>query len=135
MSHWQGANRQRQQTILTLTGKQRRHLRGLAHDRKPVVTIGSRGLSDRVVTEIEDALHHHELLKIKLPALPGQERRALLTAGLSQRMLSRWERLRIVQHHQGDPEDFSPATTTELWGVSTQVLGDVLDRFYRVRQQ
>lgn len=59
---------------MTITGKQKRYLRGLSHGRKPVVTIGGKGLSDSVTAEIEEALIHHELLKIKLPAMPKQER-------------------------------------------------------------
>jgi len=63
---------------LTITGKQKRYLRGLSHDRKPVVIIGAKGLSESVAAEIEEALSHHELLKIKLPTLPRQERNQLL---------------------------------------------------------
>jgi len=65
-------------TTLTINGKRKRYLRGLSHDRKPVVTIGGKGLSESVSAEIEEALSFHELLKIKLPALPRQERDQLL---------------------------------------------------------
>ncbi len=51
---------------MSLSGKQRRHLRGLAHHRKPVVTLGAAGLTDAVLEEIVTALAHHELLKIKV---------------------------------------------------------------------
>ena len=43
-----------------------------------MVSIGGKGLSDSVAAEIEEALSHHELLKIKLPALPRPERDRLL---------------------------------------------------------
>ncbi len=36
---------------------------------KPVVMIGQNGLSENVQNEIEIALRHHELLKIRIPAL------------------------------------------------------------------
>ena len=65
---------------MNISGKQKRYLRGLSHDRKPVVTVGGKGVSDGVAAEIEAALAHHELLKIKLPALPRQERDRLLSA-------------------------------------------------------
>ena len=49
-----------------LTGKQRRFLRALAHDKKPVVQIGQAGLTDSVNEAIRQALQTHELIKIKL---------------------------------------------------------------------
>ena len=63
---------------MTINGKQKRYLRGLSHELKSVVTIGGKGLSESVSAEIEEALSHHELLKIKLPALPRQARDQLL---------------------------------------------------------
>ncbi|MGM0552461.1 MAG: ribosome assembly RNA-binding protein YhbY [Pseudomonadota bacterium] len=51
---------------MDLTDAQRRHLRNLAHPRKPVVTIGRNGLTDAVLAELEQALAHHELVKIKV---------------------------------------------------------------------
>lgn len=51
---------------VNLTDAQRRHLRSLAHPRKPIVTIGRNGLTDAVVKELEQALAHHELVKIKV---------------------------------------------------------------------
>ncbi|WP_019626323.1 ribosome assembly RNA-binding protein YhbY [Thioalkalivibrio sp. ALJT] len=51
---------------MNLTDVQRRHLRSLAHPRKPIVTIGRNGLTDAVLAELEKALDHHELVKIKV---------------------------------------------------------------------
>ena len=51
---------------MSLTNRQLRHLRGLTHHLKPVVMVGDKGLSENVRTEIETALNHHELIKIKL---------------------------------------------------------------------
>lgn len=53
---------------MRLSNPQKRHLRGLCHDLKPVVTVADRGLIDTVLAEIEQALDHHELIKIKLRA-------------------------------------------------------------------
>ena len=49
-----------------LTGKQRRHLRALAHELKPIVQVGKGGIDDGVVAAVEQALVDHELVKIKL---------------------------------------------------------------------
>lgn len=65
---------------MTMTGKQKRHLRALAHDLKAVVSVGGKGLSDAVLAEIDNALDHHELIKIKLPALARPEKEKQLDA-------------------------------------------------------
>jgi RNA-binding protein len=49
-----------------LTGKQRRYLRGLGHDLRPIVQIGKDGIDDGLVAAIERALVDHELVKLKL---------------------------------------------------------------------
>jgi RNA-binding protein len=63
---------------MSLTAKQRQYLKGLAHKRKPVVMLGSAGLTPAVLAEIELALARHELLKIRLPAVDRDERHALV---------------------------------------------------------
>ncbi len=43
-----------------------RYLRSLAHALKPVVRLGQHGLTDAVTRELDSALDHHELVKVKL---------------------------------------------------------------------
>ncbi len=57
---------------MSLTNAQKKHLRGLSHDRHPVVTVADKGLSETVMVEVEQALNHHELIKIKLRGERGQ---------------------------------------------------------------
>jgi RNA-binding protein len=49
-----------------LTGKQRRYLRGLGHDLKPIVQVGKDGIDTGLVAAVEQALDDHELVKIKV---------------------------------------------------------------------
>jgi len=49
-----------------LTARQRKYLRGLTHHLQPVVIVADKGLSDNVMAEIESALDHHELIKVRL---------------------------------------------------------------------
>ena len=58
---------------MTLTEKQRRHLRGLGHGLKPIIFIGQAGASAAVVAEAARALHDHELVKVRVT---GMEREA-----------------------------------------------------------
>lgn len=51
---------------MSLSDRQRKHLRALAHPRKPVVIVGRNGLTEAVFVEIEAALAHHELIKVKV---------------------------------------------------------------------
>jgi len=63
---------------MTLTGKQKHHLRGLAHNRQPIVSVGNAGVTPAVITELDAALAHHELVKIKLPSVDRRQRGAIL---------------------------------------------------------
>ncbi len=59
-----------------LTGKQRRHLRALAHPMKPIVQVGKDGLDDGLVAAVDQALADHELVKIKVGESAGVDRHA-----------------------------------------------------------
>lgn len=52
--------------IMTLTKTQQKFLRSKAHHLKPVIWIGQNGLTEGVTAELETALNHHELIKVKL---------------------------------------------------------------------
>jgi RNA-binding protein len=49
-----------------LNGAQRRHLRGLAHTRKPLIFVGEAGISESLVRALDEALAAHELVKVRL---------------------------------------------------------------------
>lgn len=60
-----------------LTGKQRRHLRALAHHLDPIVHLGKEGLTDGVVGAMKTALLDHELVKVRLAQVVSGDRDAL----------------------------------------------------------
>lgn len=49
-----------------LDGRQRRHLRALAHHQKAIVQIGGQGLTPGVVQAVDAALTQHELVKVRV---------------------------------------------------------------------
>jgi RNA-binding protein len=51
---------------MSLSGKQRRHLRALGHHLDPVVLLGRQGLTAGVLQALDAALLTHELVKVKL---------------------------------------------------------------------
>ncbi|MCC5866618.1 MAG: ribosome assembly RNA-binding protein YhbY [Wenzhouxiangella sp.] len=53
---------------MALTNAQKKYLRGLTHQLDPVVMVADKGLTENVRAEIEQALEHHELIKIRLRA-------------------------------------------------------------------
>jgi RNA-binding protein len=57
-----------------LTGKQRRHLRALAHELKPLVQVGKGGIDEGLIHAVDQALTDHELIKVKIGDAAGLDR-------------------------------------------------------------
>jgi RNA-binding protein len=91
---------------MSLTGKQRRHLRGLGHGLAPVAQVGKGGVSDAVVAAIDAALAHHELIKIKLLESLDVDRDEA-AAALAERTRSEVAQVlgRTVLLYRPDPDD------------------------------
>lgn len=51
---------------MTLTGKQRRHLRALGHHLQPIVILGKQGITEGVAQALQEALDQHELVKVRI---------------------------------------------------------------------
>lgn len=66
---------------MNLSTKQKQYLKGLAHNLKPVVLMGANGLTEAVIAEIEIALNHHELIKVKVAA-EDRETKALIVEAI-----------------------------------------------------
>ena len=50
---------------MELTGRQKRHLRGLGHSLHPVVMVGREGVTEAVIRKTAIELENHELIKVK----------------------------------------------------------------------
>ncbi|NLW95277.1 ribosome assembly RNA-binding protein YhbY [Luteimonas wenzhouensis] len=53
---------------IALTAAQTRFLRGQAHDLKAMLQVGGKGVTDALLAEVDGALEHHELVKVKVAA-------------------------------------------------------------------
>jgi RNA-binding protein len=51
-----------------LSNAQKRYLRGLAHDLKPVILVGAKGVTPALLAELDLALEQHELIKARVAA-------------------------------------------------------------------
>jgi putative YhbY family RNA-binding protein len=74
------------------TPAERKALKARAHKLEPVVTIGSKGLTQEVIAEIDRALEAHQLIKVRAPALEREAREVALGAICQQ------TRAEAVQH-------------------------------------
>lgn len=63
---------------MSLSKNQIKFLRSKSHDLKPVVMLGQKGLTEAVLNELEIALGHHELVKIKLSVDDRDARKQLI---------------------------------------------------------
>lgn len=59
---------------MAISEKQKRWLKKQTHHLKPVVTVGQQGLGPNVLAEIDQALDHHELLKVRINTGDRDER-------------------------------------------------------------
>ena len=64
---------------MALSPSQRRYLRSLAHDLHPVILLGAKGATEAVLKELDLALSHHELVKVKLSGGDKEERDAQIS--------------------------------------------------------
>lgn len=92
---------------MSLTSKQRAHLRKLAHRLKPVVLVGTDGITPPVLESITEAFNTRELLKVKL-----QESAPLDVREADDEIVDRLDRVHPVQTigrtvvlYRPDPDD------------------------------
>ncbi|MFL0807723.1 MAG: YhbY family RNA-binding protein [Oceanobacter sp.] len=51
---------------MSLSNEQKKALRSIGHNLKPIVSIAGKGLTEGVMDELDRALNDHELIKIKI---------------------------------------------------------------------
>jgi RNA-binding protein len=73
---------------MTLTSDNKKHLRRIGHDLKPVVTVADKGLTGAVIAEIDRALTDHELIKVKL-AVGDRDAKKAATDAICERLDAR----------------------------------------------
>ncbi len=87
-----------------LTMEQKKHLRGIGHDLKPIVTIGGNGVSEGVLAELERALADHELIKLKIAAGERDDRQPVIdyvTAETGSELIARIGKVALL--HRENP--------------------------------
>lgn len=105
---------------MSLSPEQRREYRAIAHNLKPVIIVGDKGLSEGLQEELERALNDHELIKIKVASQDREARQEAITA-LCESSGASWsrpsERSRLFCVGPSSPTPSFPtccATSTDL---------------------
>ncbi len=65
---------------MPLSSHQKRFLRGIAHALDPVVMVGQKGVTPSLLKELDGALAHHELVKVKLSDADREDRAMTIEA-------------------------------------------------------
>lgn len=65
---------------MQLSTKQKQFLKALAHHLSPVVMLGGNGLTEGVIAEIDNALNHHELIKVKIAGADRETKQLIISA-------------------------------------------------------
>ncbi|HDZ38323.1 MAG TPA: ribosome assembly RNA-binding protein YhbY [Marinobacter sp.] len=65
---------------MSLSPEQRREYRAIAHNLKPVIIVGDKGLTESLQEELERALNDHELIKVKVANQDREARQEAITA-------------------------------------------------------
>jgi len=76
-----------------LSENHKKILRGLAHRLRPVVMIGNGGLTDNVLSEIENSLERHELIKVRIRAGDRKGRETMIDRICDQTSAQRVQRV------------------------------------------
>ena len=88
-----------------LTTKQIAHLRGLGQRLEPTVHIGQAGLTDALLTSLNQALDSHELVKVKFHAHKDEKKQ--LAPQLAERtgsvLVQRVGHVVVLYRQQSDP--------------------------------
>ncbi len=63
---------------MQLSEKQKKHLRRLAHDLKPLIHVGTGGISPGLTAELSQTLEHHELVKVRLRVGAREQRNSAI---------------------------------------------------------
>lgn len=80
---------------MNLSNKQKQFLKAQAHELKPIILLGGNGLTEGVMAEIDLALEHHELIKVKVPSIDREEKIAIMDAIVRE---AKAQKIQVIGH-------------------------------------
>ena len=90
----------------SLKGSQRKYLRAQAHHLKPLVLIGTKGVTDQLIGSVDLALKGHELIKIKFGEFKEDKKEisAEIAKATKSEVVGLIGNIAILYRQQTDPE-------------------------------
>lgn len=70
--------------MTAINSKQKKYLRGLAHNLTPAAYVGQKGLTANLVSEVETALTAHELVKVRFNDFKEREAKKEIIEAITQ---------------------------------------------------
>jgi putative YhbY family RNA-binding protein len=100
---------------VTLTARERAHLKARAHALEPVVHIGHGGVTDNVIAEVERSLVAHELIKVRAGGPDRDERHAAFAAICARTGAASVQTVgKVMVLWRPNPEESSPAPLSSI---------------------
>lgn len=90
---------------MTLNEAQKKYLRGLGHQKKPLIIVGDAGLSESLLAEYESTLSHHELIKVRVRVGDRETRDSIiekLCAGSNAQLVQRIGNVALLYRENPD---------------------------------
>ncbi len=89
-----------------LTNKQIQALKGMAQRLEPILKIGRNGVSTAFITSLDEALQHHELVKVKFTEFKEQKKELSveLATKTNSRLVARVGNVAVLFRQNADSE-------------------------------
>ena len=94
--------------MIKLKGYQKKYLKGLVRDMKPVVFVGQKGISPAVTKAVDESLEKHELIKVKFIDFKEKDQKKVIAGAIEKETASELVgmigHMAIFYRRQKDPE-------------------------------
>lgn len=100
---------------VTLTSRERSHLKARAHAMEPVVNVGQAGVTDAVLAEVERALTAHELIKVRAASHDREGRAEVLNTILERTGAASVQTVgKVMVLWRPNPEEIAPGRLSTI---------------------
>ena len=119
-----------------LAGYQKKYLRGVAHNLKPVVLVGQKGPTQALITSVNEALTAHELIKVRFVDTKDRVQKEKIIRSIAQETKSHVAGTvgHTAIYYRPHPDKEKRRIVFLFWCVECRLLNR-LERFPRIPRQ